>query len=339
MERVPMLPRSLVVVGASAGGVEALLQLVRTLPADLPAPVCVVLHQPPRDYSFLPSVLGRAGPLSAVLASDGELIQAGTIYVAAPDAHLIIQDGHLRLMQTARVNGHRPAIDPLFRSAARAFGPAAVGVVLSGADDDGTEGLLMIKARGGAALVQDPKEALFPRMPESAAANVAVDAVLPVAALAGAIERAVTLTVKGDEVSAMEQELNPERDREQMEQRIAAWEDGQPEDSASGYSCPLCGGIWVGEEGPLMRFHCHTGHEFSQESFVQEQAMVLETTLWYAVRALNERVGLLRRLSRQQAPAAAPRLAEEANDLERGVELLRQLLQGNRSQPAGDENA
>jgi two-component system chemotaxis response regulator CheB len=331
--------RSLVAIGASAGGVEALMRLTRGLPADLPAAVCAVVHQPPRHDSMLARILDREGPLPAVLGRDEMELRPGTVYIAPPDRHLIVHPDRLRLMQTARENGHRPAIDPLFRSAARAYGPGVVGVVLSGADDDGAEGLLMIKARGGTALVQDPKDALFPRMPASALQHVTVDAVLPVAELGKAIERAVTLIERGEGASAMQGGLDPERDRQYLEGKIAAWQEGEPENSATGFSCPLCGGgIWVGAEGPIVRFRCHTGHEFSQESFLQEQAMVLETTLWQAVRTLSERASLLRRLGHQQtASGARPRFEDQADDLERGVDLLRQLLQGNRSNHANGE--
>src|SRR5579875_992146 len=281
----------LVVIGASAGGVEALVELTRGLPPNLPAPVCVVIHQPDRAQTLLPQILQRAGRLPVALATDGAPLRSGTIHVAPPGAHLIVQAGRLRLMRTARENGHRPAIDPLFRSAARACGRDAIGVLLSGADDDGTEGLMMIKARGGVAFVQDPREALFSRMPESAIAHVGVDEILPAAALAQAIERAVEPPKGGAEAVPMQPELNPEEDREQLGQKIAEWKQGKPADCASGFSCPLCGGsIWVGNEGSLPRYRCETGHEFSQESFLSEQEMMLETTLWHAVRALNERV-------------------------------------------------
>ncbi len=322
-----MPPRSLVTIGASAGGVEALLRLVSGLPADLPAAVCVVVHQPPRAHSFLPRVLTHAGPLPAVQAEDGAVLQPGHIYVAAPNAHLVVQADRLRLLDTARENGHRPAIDPLFRSAARSYGGAAVGVVLSGSDDDGTQGLIMLKARGGVVFVQDPAEALFPQMPASALAHVPVDAVLPSSALGEAIAQVVTGREHEGDSSVVHPQTGTERERADREQRITAWQEGSPVGSSSGLSCPLCGGgIWIGQEGPLRRFHCHTGHEFSQESFLQEQAMVLETTLWQALRALSEREALLRRLAHQEASTGSSRLAEQADELAQGLKLLRQLL-------------
>src|SRR5215218_4372253 len=169
--------RDIVVVGASAGGVEALMQLVAGLPAELPASVFVVLHTAPTSESVLPEILSRSGALPASAARDGERHERGHIYVAPPDSHMLLADGRIRLTRGPRENGHRPAVDPLFRSAARAHGPLCVGVIVSGTLDDGTAGLRFLKGRGGAALVQDPADALYPGMPSSAIANVEVDGV------------------------------------------------------------------------------------------------------------------------------------------------------------------
>ncbi len=165
----------IVVIGASAGGVEALIRLTSALPRDLPASLFVVLHTPARSKSMLPAILSRSGNLPAIHAEHGSAIEPGCIYVARPDHHLIIKPGFVSVTQGPRENRQRPAIDPLFRSAALAYGHRVVGVVLSGSLDDGTSGLVSIKARGGTAIVQDPADALFDSMPRSAIENVAVD--------------------------------------------------------------------------------------------------------------------------------------------------------------------
>jgi two-component system chemotaxis response regulator CheB len=192
VEHLPV--RDLVVIGASAGGVEALKRLVADLPADLPAAVCVVLHIAPTSSSALAGILDRAGRLPCSPAIDGEPLRAGHIVVAPPDHHLIVEDGRARLTMSARENGHRPAVDTLFRSAAAARGDAVVGVVLSGTRDDGAAGLAVIKSRGGVAVVQDPDDALYAGMPTSALANVQVDAVAPIEL----IGRSIVSLVRGE---------------------------------------------------------------------------------------------------------------------------------------------
>src|SRR5437660_7226310 len=179
----------IIVVGASAGGVEALRALVAKLPKDLPAAILVVLHVAPDHKSMLPRLLTGAGPIPAAHAKGGEALGPGRIYVAPPDHHLVVDDGVVRLTRSPREGGHRPAVDTLFRTAARFHGTRVIGVVLSGALDDGTAGLVAVKQRGGLAVVQDPRDALCGDMPRSAMENVAVDHCLPAAEIGSLISR------------------------------------------------------------------------------------------------------------------------------------------------------
>src|SRR5205085_2097950 len=171
---------AIIVIGASAGGVEASRQVVAGLPDDLPATVFVALHLPPEARSTLPEILARSGPLTASHPRDGEPLRRGHIFVAPPDHHLLLEADRVLVKRGPLHNRHRPAIDPLFRSASLAFGPRVIGVVLSGTLDDGTDGLVTIKRRGGLAVVQDPATALFSGMPASAAGAVEVDHLVPV---------------------------------------------------------------------------------------------------------------------------------------------------------------
>jgi two-component system, chemotaxis family, protein-glutamate methylesterase/glutaminase len=181
----------IIVIGASAGGVEALRTLVHALPAHFPASVFVVLHIPAHKPSALPTLLSHAGPLRTLHPIDNALIEQERIYVAPPDCHLLVEVGQVRLSKGLKEKGTRPAIDPLFCSAAHVYGPRVVGVILTGTRDDGTAGLLAVKRSGGVAIVQDPDEARFPAMPRSALASVTVDYTVPLSGIAPLLVRLV----------------------------------------------------------------------------------------------------------------------------------------------------
>ena len=207
----------LVVVGGSAGGVEALLQLVGHITPRFPAPIVLVLHSSSAGLRFLPGILARASPLRAMTASDGEVMRPGTIYVPPSDRHLLVRGSHVHVVHGAKENGHRPAVDPLFRSAAASYDEDVVGVVLSGALDDGTAGLAAIVARGGTAVVQDPGDALFANMPRSAIAHVPVHHIAPAAKIAAILEMLVT---DGD-VGGVEQTVRSLQERATLAEQLA----------------------------------------------------------------------------------------------------------------------
>jgi two-component system, chemotaxis family, protein-glutamate methylesterase/glutaminase len=306
------LADGVVVVGASAGGVEALAAFVGALAAETPQAVCVVLHVSPSSPSAMPDILGRATRMPVHRTRDGEALLCGHVYVAPPDHHLEVERGRIRLTQAPRENGHRPAIDATMRTAAATYGYRVVGVVLSGSRDDGTAGLAAIKQRGGAALVQDPEEALYSSMPSSAIAHVDVDAVLRLDEMAGwlATHRPQTPPPPGG--------AHPTDDPPTPHVGEG------PRDDAKGtrFTCPDCGGVlFQQDEGGLDRFRCSIGHAFSIESMAAEQAEQIEGALWTAVRALEDRAELLERMAanaehrgQSRSAQAFGRQAAEANE-------------------------
>lgn len=299
----------IVVVGASAGGVEALLRFARALPPDFAAPILIVLHIPATSSSVLPSILNRAGALPAIHAEDGMTLEQGHVYVAPPDRHMRVSGDQIRLDPGPRENGHRPAIDPLFRSAAESYGSRAAGVVLSGTLDDGTVGLHIVKEAGGATLVQDPKDALYPAMPANAIAYARPDYVLPVEELVDTLTR-LTATSAGrpGEEAPVTDEAAPN----------PSAEDAQPGQIAP-FSCPDCGGtLWETEEGETASYRCRVGHAYTMNSLIDRQVDTLERILWSAYRALEERSAMSRRVARRLADRGK---TESAERFERQAEI------------------
>ena len=319
----------IIVIGASAGGVEALKELVRGLPAGIPAAIFVVLHVPSDSTSVLPSILKRAGQLPAYQPEDGEAIEPGRIYVAKPDCHLLIKRGYVRLVRGPKENSSRPAIDPLFRTAARYYSTRVIGVVLSGTLDDGTSGLLAIKSRGGIAVVQSPDDALYSGMPRSALENVKVDYCLPASDIASLLARLANEPVEWEEGGAMDEEMEKELDTAEFD--LEAMKDNDRPGIPSRYTCPECHGVLfeIDEEG-LLRFRCRVGHAYSAETLLSEQSEALEAALWAALRSLEENVALARRLARRMRERGNKRSAERfdnnADDLEERVGLIRKVL-------------
>ncbi|HXH12445.1 MAG TPA: chemotaxis protein CheB [Alphaproteobacteria bacterium] len=315
----------IIVISTSAGGVEALQTLVRDLPPDLPATVFVVLHLTPEGTSFLPQILNRAGALPAATAIGGEAIIPGRIYVAPPDHHLLVEPGFVRVARGPKENRFRPAIDALFRSAAYAYGPRVVGVILTGMLDDSTAGLWAVKDRGGLAVVQDPLEAFAPAMPQSALRHVAVDACVPLAKMGR------TLAQFTREPAAAEGDY-PVSKKLAIETRIARAD--QQVDTGllevgelSPYTCPECHGSLVQlRDGDITRFRCHTGHAFSMNSLLAEVSESLETSLGNTQRVLNESRLLLRHLAYHARDRGEDGLAERAEQKARNAEQSAQIL-------------
>jgi two-component system, chemotaxis family, protein-glutamate methylesterase/glutaminase len=313
-----------VLIGASAGGVQALVELTAALPANFPAVVAVVLHVGSQS-SLLPELLNRRSPNRALHPADGERPRPGRIYVAPPDHHMLLQPDAIRLSRGARENHARPAIDPLFRTAAIGWRERAIGVVLTGYLDDGTAGLAAIKDCGGTAVVQDPATALEPSMPASALAHVAVDHCVPLDAMPSLLRRLVA-QLPGQAPAAEVPE------RLLREQAVSEGDEHMTQLEALGtkapITCPDCGGgLWEIKESRPLRYRCHTGHAFTARSLDHAQAEAVDQSLWSSFRRLREREILLRRLASvaeatgdaAQAEAgrrAADRVCEQARVLD-----------------------
>jgi two-component system chemotaxis response regulator CheB len=320
---LPTSKRNIVVIATSAGGVNALCELTKHLPKDLDASIFVVMHI--GASSALPEILSRCGNLPAVAAQNNERYKVGCIYVAPPHCHLSIKDHVTVLTRGPRENGHRPAADVLFRSAARVHRSKVIGVVLTGGQDDGSAGLFTIKARGGVAIVQDPTEAMTRNMPQNALDMVDVDFCLPVRQIADVIVELVnskaTSTTEsphcGDKIEEHSSAEHPKQ---------------QPPGDQIPLSCPECNGpMYEVKEGELARFQCFVGHAYSPESLSEEHTEALERALWTAIRKLKERVvlheELLKRKKRNNGEAELMnRLEESIVTAENDLKLLRDVL-------------
>ncbi len=321
-----MAGHNIVVIGGSAGGVPALVEVARGLPADLPAAVFVVIHVSPQSGGRLADIVGRAGSLPAQQAVQGEAVAPGRIYVAPPDHHLRLHDATMTLDRGARENRSRPAIDALFRSAAGAYGPRVVGVVLSGMLYDGALGLQAIHRAGGVTVVQDPADAAFPEMPTAATSLGRVDHVLPAAEIAPLLIRLAHEEVKAGEQGRMADD----QARERINHDVAAEQKGEMLGKRSVYSCPECGGaLWEVPEGDLVRFECHVGHTYSADGLLAEMGDGVEHALWSAIRVLREQATLSRSMAERLGGegASAQRLRERAEEADRDAQELRQALE------------
>lgn len=339
-ENPPQAARpDLVVVGGSAGGVDALKRFVRALPKDLPATVCVALHLGSGTPSLLPGILARDAVIRVEPAVDGTPLEAGVVHVAQADTHLAVVGDHLVVGRGPRENGNRPSIDVLLRSAAVARGPRAVGVVLTGMLDDGTAGLAALARYGGLPLVQDPDDAEFPSMPRNAFGGTPSALALPLDALVDEVVRIVTTDQPGtraeDAVDAAQ------RDVDEAEVRSAlgldpSLPDGSPLGVPSPYGCPDCGGVLnevVG--GTPVRFRCRVGHAYSAESLLRHQAGTFEDALWTALRAVEEREDVSRRLAaeafRSGRDWSRVHFTRRAEDARRSAQVLRKVLADHRT--------
>jgi two-component system chemotaxis response regulator CheB len=325
-----------VVIGASSGGVEALKNLFGGLKPGVQAALFIVLHIPPDFKSHLPQLLSMQSPIPVHHAQDGGAIVPGNAYIAPPDRHLVLQQGQMHLVYGPKINHTRPAIDPLFESAASEYGSSAIGIILSGNLNDGTKGLMRIKEAGGLAVVQDPQDALFDSMPRSALRHVPVDYRLPVPKIAELLNGLTHLDRSAKGAPQMNQDFGVFSNDETsvIKKDFEAFRIGGETNQRSVLTCPDCGGVlWEMRDGDLVRYRCHTGHVYNAEVLISSQDNDLEKALWTAVRVLVEKAAVTNRLALVARESKDPELeayyhslAREAEeDLERIQKTLRNM--------------
>jgi two-component system chemotaxis response regulator CheB len=310
-------------IGGSAGAIEVVAHVLSDLPPDLAVPIFVVVHIAPTG-SVLPDILQRRTSARVVNPLNGEPIEPGTVYVAPPDQHMTVSGGEIVLSREPRENGHRPAVDPLFRSLAREYGPSAVGLVVSGARDDGSAGMLHIKRAGGTALVQDPEESLYDGMPRNAMMAVQVDGALPARNLARRLIELAQRPMTPDQEPTSPSGTDAGREREPG--------------AGTRFTCPDCGGVlFEHRESGLERFTCSVGHAYSPEALDAQQEHELEGALWAAVRSLEDRATLLRRMAARAAGSGRESLAANFEARARDSSERAQTIRGVITQPPAEE--
>ena len=320
--------KDIIVIGASAGGIEPIRTILRGLPADFTGSVFIVVHTSANSPELLPAIFDKSGSLPAIAGRTGERIKPGRVYVAPPDRHLIIEPGKICLTRGPKENRFRPAVDPLFRSAAQTYGPRVVGIVLSGGLDDGTSGLWTIKRLGGTAIVQDPHDAWAPSMPRSAMSQLHVDHVLRAEEIAPMLVRLAATAADaqegGDVPEGVRIEVNIAKENKAREAGVLTL--GEP----STFACPECHGVLLEmKDRPPRRFRCHTGHAYTLESLLSEMDEGIEDSLWSAIRALEERVMLMREAaehSRASHSGDENAYLAGAEETQRRADLVRQVV-------------
>jgi two-component system chemotaxis response regulator CheB len=321
-------PKFIVVIGASAGGLNALKEMVSGLQKGLDVAYCVVLHLSRKGIGdFVVHSLKSSTNMSCSLASDGGNIHKDHIYVARPNQHLLVKDNKFLMGPGPEENRFRPSIDVLFRSAAVAYSSHAIGIILSGMLDDGTSGMWAIKRSGGTCLVQDPNEAEYPDMPLSVINNMDVDNVVRLDEFGEAIAAAL-VKKKGKKKPVPKEVIQESLIAEKTAVRI---EDIETIADKSEFACPDCGGnLWEVKGDIVKRYRCHIGHGYTQRDLVVKQAEVAGNTLWVALRMMEERKHLLKKLeidsTKKGHKATSQRHIIKHDEMERHIEKLKKIL-------------
>jgi two-component system, chemotaxis family, protein-glutamate methylesterase/glutaminase len=336
-----MEPKYIVVIGASAGGITALNVVLRELPQNIPAAIFVTIHLASEGESILPAILARTSGLPACHARDHQSIHAGEIYVAPPRFHMLIERGRVQLRKGPSENQQRPAINPLFRSAALAYGRKVIGIVLSGMLDDGAAGLAEIKRLKGLCIAQEPVDAMFGEMPRSAIAEANPHLCLTAVEIREFLVSLETLKSKtGLAKAKLLRSCHPNISPPRVPIRKLAptkWKKiEQSFGPATGLICPDCGGpLWESEPGKAQQFRCLTGHAYSPQTLLSAQGGATERAMWAALRALEERAELQHRLAAraraEQNKPSARTFDSRAKETDLHAENLRQLILSQRN--------
>lgn len=315
-----------VVIGASAGGMEALCTLVSQLGEDFPAPILVVQHiSADASGNYLLNALQQAGKLKCVHATQGELVKAGYVYLAPSDHHLLIHgDGKLQVTKGAQENRYRPGIDPLFRSAAVGFTNRLIGIILTGYLDDGTAGMVAIQRCGGTCIIQDPNDAQYPDMPANAINQIEADYIIPVAEMGSVLVQLTGRKLPARKTTVPKDILTEAKIAERVLSDLAAVNSLGEQVP---FNCPGCGGVlWKIGKGKELRYRCHTGHAYTYKSLLAEQTSKIEETMWTALRMFEERRNLLTTYSKTQTGSIARSALERSQLSQIHIDRIRAIL-------------
>ncbi|KAA3436879.1 chemotaxis protein CheB [Rufibacter hautae] len=324
----------IIVIGTSAGGMAVLCELLQQLPPDLPASIFIVQHLARDSNSgVLVERLNKISKLTCLVGQHEQTIEQGKVYFVPQDNHMLLQKGRILITKGPRENLFRPAIDPLFRSAAAAYGPRVIGIVLTGMLQDGTVGMEMIKRSGGITLVQKPEDAEYPDMPQSVLTEIEVDYVVPVSEMGELLQELVFVPASSE--ADIPEDITYEASiAERLMLDTGEIEDTELMGPRSPYSCPSCGGaLWELNQGHVKHFRCHAGHAFTPEAYLNANVESIEETLWIALRMLEERRTMLSAMADQDRRKGhnhwSESQQERANELKVHIARIRHLLMAN----------
>jgi two-component system chemotaxis response regulator CheB len=321
-------PKFAIVIGASAGGLNALTEFVSQLKSDMDASIFIVMHLSRKGISdFLVHRLQQYTLLPCEIARDQAPIEKGKIYIASPNHHLLIKEDRIIIGYGPEENRWRPSINVLFRSAAVSFGNYCIGIILTGLLDDGTSGMIAIKRCGGVCIVQDPNEAEYPDMPLAVLNSMEVDYCISLADMGFTLKE---LTKNGI-VQTKDIPEDIRREAEIAEKAATGIDVVNAMGVQIPCSCPDCGGtLWSLTEGTNTKYRCHVGHSYSEADLVIKQAHYLEATLWVALRMMEERKNLLYKLEKDSRKRGANTIAsgheEKKNELQAHIDRLKEIL-------------